>query len=252
MATTSLSAGPSYYAVVRSINGSGLQSLGASDAFIVDSTAPVDTALSAPASSSERDTLSVHLGARDSESGIAAYRFALWEVGSVSQADIQEDGEIQYLPVGGFITGGQFTGTLNITGEVVTGDSYSGIISGPGGTSPGSGPALEMEAEEVPPWVRDLEMSTPPFFESDWNPVTTGAPPESVDLDITISGFPRLSYNKVYRVKIWVKNGAGRASEAGSVRIDILRPRQLRGSSGSIVPQTDIPAPKSGRLPLDL
>jgi len=266
----SLSAGPDYYAVVKSINGSGLQSVGASEAFIVDSSAPVDTALSAAASSSERDTLSVHLSARDSESGIAAYRFALWEVGSVSQADVQENGDVQYLPVGGFITGGQFTGTLQITGEVVTGDSYSGMISGdlaPGGAATegstaegaipgtGAGPALEMESEafgEVPPWVGDLEMSIPPFFESDWNLVTTGAPPESVDVGITIGGFPRLSYNRIYRVKVWVKNGAGRAGEAGSTTIEILRPRKLKSRGGTSLPKTDIPAPKSGRLPLDL
>ena len=250
----SLSAGASYYAVVKSINGSGLQSLGASEAFIVDSSAPVDTALSAAESSSERDTLSVHLSARDSESGIAAYRFALWELGSVSQAEGRPDGDVQYLPVGGFITGGQFTGTLQITGEVVTGDSYSGIISGSGGTSPGAGPVLQMESEqfEAPPWAGDLEMSTPPFFESDWNAVTTGAPPESVDLDITIGGFPTLSYNRVYRVKVWVKNGAGRAGEAGSATIEILRPRKLKSRGGTSLPKTDIPAPKSGRLPRDL
>ena len=231
----SLSPGPSYYAVVKSINGSGLQSLGASEAFIVDSTAPVDTALSAAESTSERNALSVHLNARDSESGIAAYRFALWEVGSVSQAETDAGGEVQYLPVGGFITGGQFSGSMTITGQVIT----EGTYSGPGSTSPGTGagPALELEREEVPPWVGDLEMSTPPFFESDWNLVTTGAPPESVDLEITISGFPLLSYNKVYRVKVWVKNGAGRASEAGSATIQILRPRKLKGRGGTTLPR---------------
>jgi len=260
----SLSPGPSYYAVVKSINGSGLQSLGASEAFIVDSSPPVDTSLSAAESSSERDTLPVHLSARDSESGIAAYRFALWEVSSLSQADGHDDGELLYLPVGGFITGGQFTGTLEITGEVVTEDSYSGMITGDfaaGGATAegmtpgsGSGPVLGMEGEylEAPPWVGDLEMSVPPFFESEWSLITTGAPPESVDLDITISGFPPLSYNKVYRVKIWVKNGAGRASEAGSVMIEILRPRKLKGRGGTSLPKTDLPAPKSGSLPLDL
>jgi len=266
----SLSAGPSYYAVVKSINGSGLQSLGASEAFIVDSSAPVDTALSAAESSSERDTLSVHLSARDSESGIAAYRFALWEIGSVSQADVQEDGEIQYLLVGGFITGGQYTGTLNITGEVVTEESYSGMISGDfaaggaategstaEGATPGTGigPALEMESEafgEVPPWVGDLEMSMPPFFESDWSLITTGAPPESVDLEITIGGFPALRYNRVYRVKVWVKNGAGRVSEAGSATIEILRPRKLKDRGGTSLPETGIPAPKSGGPLLEL
>ena len=258
----SLASGPSYYAVVKSINGSGLQSVGASEAFIVDSSAPVDTALSAAESSSERDTLSVHLSARDSESGIASYRFALWEVGSLSRAEGRSGGEVQFLPVGGFITGGLFTGTLEITGEMVTGDSYSGMItgefSGAGGTAegavPGTGPALEMEREdvEVPPWVGDLEMSVPPFFESEWSPITTGAPPESVDLDITISGFPSFSYNRVYRAKVWVKNGAGRASEAGSATIQILRPRKLRGRGATSLPETDIPTPKSGRLPLDL
>jgi len=230
----SLAAGQTYYAVVKSINGSGLASIGASEAFIVDSTAPVDTALSAPDTWTDRDSLSIHLSARDSESGIAAYRFALWEITSLSEAD----GPVEYLPVGGFITGGQFKGTLNITGNVITDDSYSGMFSGEG-----PGPALEMEGGEfeVPPWAGDLEMSTPPWFESDWSPVTTGAPPESVDLDITVSGFPRLSYNKIYRVKVWVKNGAGRSLEAGSVSIDVLRPRQLKGRSGSSLPKTGTP-----------
>jgi hypothetical protein len=255
----SLSSGPSYYAVVKSINGSGLQSVGASEAFIVDSSAPVDTSLSAAESSSERDTLSVHLSARDSESGIASYRFALWEVGSLSRAEGQADGEVQFLPVGGFVTGGQFTGTLNITGEAVTEESYSGIFmegSTAEGMTPGTGkgPVLEMEGEEyeVPPWTGDLEISIPPFFESEWSPITTGAPPESVDLDITISGFPPLGYNKVYRVKVWVKNGAGRASEAGSATIEILRPRKLKGRGGTSLPKSGIPAPKGGGLPLDL
>ncbi len=240
----SLAAGQTYYAVVKSINGSGLQSIGASEAFIVDSTAPVDTALSAPETWTDRDSLSIHLSARDSESGIAAYRFALWEITSLSEAE----GPVEYLPVGGFITGGQFKGTLNITGDVITDESYSGMFSGEGTYSgEGAGPALEMEGGEfeVPPWAGDLEMSTPPWFESDWSLVTTGAPPESVDLDITVSGFPRLSYNKVYRIKVWVKNGAGRAGEAGSVSIDILRPRQLKGRGGSSLPQT-------GTLRLDL
>ena len=165
----SLAAGQTYYAVVKSINGSGLASIGASEAFIDDSTAPVDTALSAPDTSTDRDSLSIHLSARDSESGIAAYRFALWEITSLSEAD----GPVEYLPVGGFITGGQFKGTLNITGNVITDDSYSGMSSGEG-----PGPALEMEGGEfeVPPWAGDLEMSTPPWFESDWSLVTTGAP----------------------------------------------------------------------------
>jgi len=49
-----------------------------------------------------------------------------------------------------------------------------------------------------------------------------------------------------------VKNGAGRASEAGSVMIEILRPRKLKGRGGTSLPKTDLPAPKSGSLPLDL
>ncbi len=246
-----LAAGQTYYAVVKTINGSGLESIGASEAFIIDSTAPVDTLLSAPETSTDRDSLSIHLSARDSESGIAAYRFALWEITSLSEAE----SPVEYLPVGGFITGGQFKGTLNITGDVITDESYSGMFSGEGVYSgEGSGPALEMEGGEfeVPPWAGDLEMSTPPWFESDWSLVTTGAPPESVDLDITVSGFPRLSYNKIYRIKVWVKNGAGRASEAGSVNIDVLRPRQFKGRSGSSLPKTDTGAPQTGTLQLDL
>jgi hypothetical protein len=240
----SLSPGPSYYALVKSINGSGLQSVGASEPFIVDPSAPTDTSLSAPESSSERDSLSVRVSARDSESGIAAYRFALWEISSLSQADEHEDGEVQHLLVGGFITGGQFTGSLTITGEAV--------ISAEGAGGGWAGPTLEMEGGdlEVPPWVGDLEVSIPPFFESDWAPITTGAPPESVDLEITIGGFPLLSYNKVYRVKVWVRNGAGRASEAGSAMIEILRPRKLKGQGGTIQPGTAVPAPKSGMLDL--
>ena len=258
----SLSAGQSCYAVVRSINGAGLYSSSASEAFIVDSSAPVDTTLSAPGSWSDRDTLSVQLGARDSESGIVSYRFALWEIGSVSTAD-EPSGEAQFIPVGGFVTGGQFSGTLNITGEMVTQDSYPGIIPEGSGSSEGSTggavPGLGMEAEnfDLPPWTGDLEMNLPPFFESEWNPVSTGAPPESVDLEITIRGFPRLRYNRLYRLKVWVKNGAGRTAEAGSVTIQLLRPRQLRGRDGTRLPEGRLPeaetqTPKSGTLRLGL
>jgi hypothetical protein len=224
-----LTDGQSYYAVVKTINGAGLESIGASEPFIVDSTAPVGTSLSAPSTWTDRDTLSIHLSARDNDSGIAAFRFAIWELTSVSASPE----EPRYILAGGFVTGGLYQGSAAVSGSLITGESYSGAFSGQGEAA--AAPTLEsgIEAFEVPPWLEDVEVSTPPWFESQWSAVAVGAPPQSVDLDITISGFPRLSYRKAYRIKVWVKNGAGLISEAGSVTVEVQSAGKTKGGSES-------------------
>ena len=86
----------------------------------------------------------------------------------------------------------------------------------------------------MPPWVQDADLWGTPDFESDWAGVSSGALPREMNLDVTLSGFAtgvkalfggsyRLRYGKSYRIKVWVRNGAGLEKAAGVVIIKVVR-----------------------------
>ncbi|GEM_PF-6301540 len=251
--TLHLSGGTTYYILVKAKNGAGLESTGASTPVVVDTTPPVDTSLTAPEYSTSRDYLEVTIRARDNESGIKAYRFAVWDVEETSYNENTGGDNNFAIPVsGGFTAPGVFGGSQEIQGMEVPSEIVPQAKE-QGGQAPGGGKFQTPKAGEMPPWVQDVDVWGPPWFESDWQEVSSGALPEDINLTVRITGFPKglgaflgghsLRYGKKYRVKVWVKNGAGLEKAVGTVTINIVRelPGKKGGSSNN-VPQ------KSNRL----
>ena len=109
----------------------------------------------------------------------------------------------------------------------------------------GSQMAPPSGVEEIPPWVQDVDIWGPPWFQSDWQSVSSGALPEEINLTVRIKGFPKglgalfghsLKYGKKYRVKVWVRNGAGLEKEAGVTIINIVReiPKEKNGNKTNV------------------
>lgn len=111
---------------------------------------------------------------------------------------------------------------------------------------------------QIPPWVKDADLWGPPWFESEWTQVSSGVPPESINLTTDIEGFPTgikkffnpghsLQYGKSYRVKIWVQNGAGVEKAAGAVIIKVVSriPERSKDSSNGKKPSSS----RKGNVP---
>jgi hypothetical protein len=220
----SLSHGGIYYALVKTINGSGLNSISASEPLVIDQTPPTGTSLSAAPEQISRTTLKVRVAAEDSESGIASYRYAVWELGSVSMRNGGETptrlrspvpgssnpGGYYAIPVAGFLAEGAFQGTTQSQGH-----QFQQYQQSDSGLTP------EGQQYQLSP---GLELDIAPWFESDWESFSGGANPESIDLEIGITGFPGsgLSFGKRYQVKLWVMNGAGLTRYTGAVIIKVV------------------------------
>lgn len=201
--------------------GSGLNSISASEPLVIDQTPPTGISLSAASEQISRTTLKVRVTAADSESGIASYRYAVWELGNVSMRNGGEaptrlrspepgssnPGGYYAIPVAGFLAEGAFQGTTQSQGHQFQQyqQSDSGLTS-------------EGQQYQLSP---GLTVDIPPWFESGWEGFSGGANPESIDLEIGITGFPGsgLSFGKRYQVKLWVMNGAGLTRYAGAVII---------------------------------
>lgn len=228
--------GGPYYMLVRATNGKAMQTIGVSQPLVVDISPPEELNLTAEAEQPAGDTLQVRISARDSESGIAGYRFGLWKVDAVSQTTpTNPEGKV-------FLTSGiTLDGTLRGTFEQ-TGKTYKPLSTGQaaGGTNlPG---VVTQEAESqadnqgLPsdlPWnAQDLTEILPPWFESDW--VDLQVPSEAVDINVVIGGFQGkgLSSGDRLIVRVWVMNGAGLFEQTGKVSITIIDPSKGRDPLG--------------------
>ncbi len=215
--TLHLSSGKAYYILVKAKNGSGLESTGASEPVVVDTTPPHDTEVQASEESTARDHFDITVKAKDEESGIASYRFAVWDVQESSYDDeIGEPGAFSIS--GGFTAPGTFSGNPDVQGII---------------PETAAGSTVNMNTE-IPPWAQDVDLWGQPKFESDWENISSGALPEEINLAVKISGFSTglgalfgggysLKYGKSYRIKVWVRNGAGLEKAAGAVIIKVVR-----------------------------
>ncbi len=222
-----LQGGHTYYLLVKAKNGSGLETIGASDPTMIDTSAPIETELIAPPYSTSREYIDVRIKAKDPESGIAAYRFAIWTVNESSYEPGNSESDIEGIAIpvaGGFTAPGTFSGTQNIQGiQVKPQTGGGGLNIQPGITT------------QVPPWIDDINIWGEPWFASQWQRVSSGALPQGINLNVRLSGFPTgfganifggaqgLRYNNSYRIKVWVKNGAGIEKSVGVAIIRIVR-----------------------------
>jgi hypothetical protein len=221
--------GGPYYMTVRATNGVGLQTSGSSQPLVVDSTPPGELSLTGDTGQPAGADLHVQLAARDEESGIAGYRYALWRVSGVSDAG---DGDDWYVPVGGIVLGGKLKGTFANPGQTyepsTEAPNLPGVVSQ--AQSAGAPSAQEQLGPSAGmPWASiDLTELTPPWFESQW--VDLQIPSEMVDIDVVITGFPQKGLNTGDRVivKVWAMNGAGLFEEAGTVNITLTEPEKPR------------------------
>ncbi len=225
-----LSSGTAYYILVKAKNGSGFESTGASEPVMADTTPPVNTDVTASEYSEDLDHFTVTVKAEDPESGLAAYRFAVWTVQESSFRDDRKANSDTPIAAG-FTASGSFSGVQNVQGLQVTPE----MVPAAGSDGGSSGGAEQFAAQtEIPPWVQDADLWGPPGFESDWVNVSSGALPETINLNVNLSGFStgisglfggsyKLRYGKSYRIKVWVRNGAGIEQTAGVVIIKVVR-----------------------------
>ncbi len=266
-----LETGKTYYVLIRATNGAGLTSIGASQPIIVDTTPPENASLEAPEYSTSQESLTVTIKAKDSESGIVAYRFAVWTVKETSMnghgktygmgetygmAD-SESGGAKMILISGFVATGNMQGNIQTQGNVIPQTTQISPPSG-GQTSPGSGiQGYETQTPFLPPWMKDVDLWGEPWFQSEWTEISSGAPPESIDIRATLTGFPvpnflgalfgqtghSLQYGKSYRIKVWVKNGAGLVAETNPVIIKVVKhiPPKTKSLEGKNKVNTKIP-----------
>ncbi|NOY08712.1 MAG: hypothetical protein GXP33_07710 [Spirochaetes bacterium] len=228
-----LLAGQSYYIMARVTNGVNLTSVGVSSSITIDTSSPDQVSVTASKYSTSRGKLTVRIRARDLQSGIKAYRFAVWTVPEISQSSNNSF----VVPVSGSIAGGVFQGSAQVQGF-----ESSNTAKGFPGSGSQSTQGIQQGAN-IPLRMQDMDLWGPPWFESDWISVSSGVPPESIDLNVDIKGFPTglaafinagqsLRYGKSYRVKVWVQNGAGIETDAGIVVIKVVRGNpNIKGSS---------------------
>ncbi len=209
-----LSGGGTYYILVRAVNGAGLVSVSSSEPLVFDTSPPAVISLSAPAQS-DTSGLTVRLQARDDESGIRSYRYAVWDMDA--QSSLIEPGLLgePEAETAGFVSDGQFQ-----TGVFSQGTQFEGGQGQlPAGITDGGGQFDQFDDHGQDPQfleeIMNLYDSLPPWIESGWETVSGGALPQSIDLTVVIRGFPRsLAPGRRYRVAFWVKNGAGTASDS--------------------------------------
>jgi hypothetical protein len=175
-----------YYALVRTTNGSGLTSVGASPAVVVD-LAPPNAALTAKAESPGTDRIAVDVKATDTISGVARYRAKVWQAkGPLSMGD---EASAIVVPVMGWASQGTFHGSMQ---------------------------SRAMQLANPPVGAA--------WYTTDWQPVTNAAPPTSVDIQVIITGFPSpgLEIGKYYRVTVEVASGSGVTAESNAAVIKVV------------------------------
>lgn len=248
-----LESGKTYYILVRATNGANLTSTGVSQPIVVDTTPPENVSLEASEYSTSQDSLSVTIKGEDPESGITAYRFAVWTVKETSMNDQEKgehkklysqktpaEGEAEMILVSGFVANGSMGANIQTQGNLVPGSQTYGA-----------------QSSQVPPWVNDIDLWGEPWFESNWTEISSGAPPQSIDIRATLTGFPiqtflgalfgqqehSLAYGRSYRVKVWIKNGAGLTAETNPVIIKVVKhiPPKTKTLEGKTRTNTKIP-----------
>ncbi|OHD71569.1 MAG: hypothetical protein A2V99_17745 [Spirochaetes bacterium RBG_16_67_19] len=192
----------SYYAQVRSTNGVGLRSLASSLPVLIDLSPPL-ASLSAPAENKGRITLKLDLQASDAQSGVAEYRVLVWPVESpLSTLPGALPGGAWALPAAGWSMPGTLQGSFQLKGQ-----------SGSGG------PAFKLAP---------MPQGKPPWFASGWKKLSAGAPPQSLDVELLVSGFPDkgLQYGQSYTVAVEVRNGAGGVGVSNPAVVKVVPPPQ--------------------------
>jgi hypothetical protein len=89
-------------------------------------------------------------------------------------------------------------------------------LKGPTGTG---GPAFKLAP---------LPQGKPPWFASGWKKLSAGAPPQSLDVELLVSGFPDkgLQYGQSYTVVVEVRNGAGGVGASNPAVVKVVPPPQ--------------------------
>lgn len=227
-----LSSGSDYYCFVRITNGAGLQSVGVSEPVRVDKSPPI-ASISAPESVRVDQGLKFTITANDDESGIARYRYAIWKVGEVSM-DIRS-GDVILASAGMpdfddgifILASGKKSPELSQPEILQKNEILEGGM--PGGGQPSYKDLIEQGAPQMP--VKATEVSplsiiesTPPWIDSGWIDTSTGAPPVTFEKEIVITDYPKpgLEEGVIYRIRVWLQNGAGIQKDGGAVMISII------------------------------
>ena len=227
--------GESYYIVVKTINGSGMSTISASEPLTIDETPPEIIDFSADEEQSSKTKLTVELDARDNQSGIDAVRYRVWDWGDMAKgplpgAETNGQNDVPVQLVMGFTTDGMFQGTYELPGQ--TTEQFTEPPSS-GATSPGSQFEWQGGSPLTPGLIQDITELTDPWMVSPWQGVSSGALPQTANLTLNITGFPRqLQYNHRYIVKVEVKNGAGDIVESDTITITVVKQSGKRSSSG--------------------
>ncbi|MBN2441519.1 MAG: hypothetical protein JXJ04_09230, partial [Spirochaetales bacterium] len=197
-----------YYGLVRVTNGMNLQSIGASQALTIDATGPDSVTITSPEQSTDTTKIPLHITATDSQSGIAAYRYAVWKYTTTSRIPEKDD----FIHEAGFVSQGMITGTFQSQGNLYNSPAEQALGN-------------EQFYENLDPSMLESVIG-PPWFERGWHTISNGINPAGINMNLDLTGFPGngLQPGTMYKIKVWVKNGAGieKVSNTATVTIKEL------------------------------